>query len=198
MVGRRAYDFMYRTWAPWEGGARSELVELVTSGRIPPGRAIDLGCGSGANSIFLAERGFAVTGVDHSPVGLEKARRATPPSLSVEWLPGDLTAPSIPGVSGTFDLLVDYSVLDDLRGPAVDAMAATVHRLSHPGSVFLMWCFYDEIPWWKRRGGRFPGLGAGEEHRLFGEAFEIERLAKPTHGSGFGCFLMTRCQAAGR
>ncbi|MFD4640341.1 class I SAM-dependent methyltransferase [Lentzea sp. NPDC058436] len=192
MVGRRAYNFMYRTYAPWEGGARSELVELVTSGRIPPGRAIDLGCGSGANSIFLAERGFAVTGVDFSPVGLEKARRATPPSLSVDWLHGDLTAPAIPGVSGTFDLLVDYSVLDDLRGSSVDAMAATVHRLSHPGSVFLMWCFYDEIPWWKRRGGRFPGLGAGAEQRLFGESFEIERLPEPKRGSGFACFLMTR------
>ncbi|USX48146.1 hypothetical protein [Lentzea sp. HUAS12] len=58
------------------------------------------------------------------PAGLEKARRATPPSLSVDWLRGDLTASSIPGVSGTFDLLVDYSVLDDLRGAAVDAMAA--------------------------------------------------------------------------
>ncbi|RDI17422.1 class I SAM-dependent methyltransferase [Lentzea flaviverrucosa] len=101
MVGRRAYDFMYRTWAPWEGEARPELVDLVTSGRIAPGRAIDLGCGSGANSIFLAEHGFDVTGVDHSPVGLAKARRATPPSLSVGWLPGDLTATSIPRGSET-------------------------------------------------------------------------------------------------
>ncbi|GAA3683363.1 hypothetical protein GCM10022267_82690 [Lentzea roselyniae] len=192
MVGRRAYDLMYRTWAPWEGGPRSELVRLVTSGRIPPGRAIDLGCGSGANSIFLAAHGFDVTGVDYSPVGLEKARRATPPSLSVSWLVGDLTAASIPAVSGTFDLLVDYSVLDDLRGPARDAMAATVLRLSHPGSVFVLWCFYDEIPWWKRRGGRFPGLAVGEEQRLFGSSFDIERLPEPAAGSGFACFVMTR------
>ncbi|MDX8029661.1 methyltransferase domain-containing protein [Lentzea sp. BCCO 10_0856] len=192
MVGRRAYDFMYRTWAPWEGGPRDELVGLVTSGRIAPGRAIDLGCGSGANSIFLAEHGFDVTGVDYSPVGLEKARRATPPSLSISWLPGDLTAASIPGVSGTFDLLVDYSVLDDMSGPAMEAMAATVLRLSHPGSVFLMWCFYDEISWWKRRGGRFPGLAVGAEQRLFGSSFDIERLPEPAVGSGYACFVMTR------
>ena len=192
MVGRRAYNFLYRTWAPWEGGPRAELVDLVTSGRIAPGRAIDLGCGSGANSIFLAEHGFDVTGVDFSPVGLEKARRATPPSLSVEWLPGDLTATSIPGVFGTFDLLVDYGVLDDLSGPAQEAMAATVLRLSHPGSVFVMWCFYDEIPWWKRRGARFPGLAVGDEQRLFGASFDIERLPEPASGSGFACFLMRR------
>jgi SAM-dependent methyltransferase len=183
---------MYRTWAPWESGPRSELARLVTSGRLRPSRAIDLGCGSGANAIFLAAHGFDVTGVDYSPVGLERARRATPPSLSISWVHGDLTAPSIPGVSGTFDLLVDYSVLDDMRGPAQEAMAATVHRLSHPGSVFLMWCFYDEIPWWKRRGGRFPGVEAGAEHRLFGQTFDIERLPEPAVGSGFACFLMTR------
>jgi SAM-dependent methyltransferase len=193
VVGRRAYDFMYRTWAPWEAsGPRSELARLVTSGRVPPGRAIDLGCGSGANSIFLAAHGFDVTDVDYSPVGLEKARRATPPSLSVSWVAGDLTAADIPGVSGTFDLLVDYSVLDDMRGPALDAMAATVLRLSHPGSIFVMWCFYDEIPWWKRRGERFPGLAVGTEQRLFGAAFDIERLPEPAAGSGYACFVMTR------
>ncbi|MFI6100556.1 class I SAM-dependent methyltransferase [Lentzea sp. NPDC051213] len=191
-IGRRAYDFMYRTWAPWEVGPRAELARLVTSGRVQPGRAIDLGCGSGANSIFLAAHGFDVTGVDYSPVGIEKARRATPESLSVSWVVGDLTATSIPGVSGTFDLLVDYSVLDDMSGPALDAMAATVLRLSHPGSVFVLWCFFDEIPWWKRRGGRIPGLAVGEEQRLFGNEFDIERLPEPAVGSGYACFVMTR------
>lgn len=112
--------------------------------------------------------------------------------MPVTWLPGDLTASAIPGVSGTFDLLVDYSVLDDLRGPGLDAMAATVLRLSHPGSIFVMWCFYDEIAWWKRRGGRFPGLAVGDEQRLFGASFDIERLPEPVPGSGFACFVMTR------
>lgn len=191
-IGRRTYDFMYRTWTPWEVGPRAELARLVTSGRIAPGRAIDLGCGSGANSIFLAAHGFDVTGVDYSPVGLEKARRATPASLSISWVAGDLTADSIPGVSGTFDLLVDYSVLDDMRGDALEAMAATVERLSHRGSVFVLWCFYDEISWWKRRGGRFPGLEVGSVRRLFGSAFDIERLSEPAPGSGFACFFMTR------
>jgi hypothetical protein len=67
-----------------------------------------------------------------------------------------------------------------------------VHRLSHPGSIFVLWCFYDEIPWWKRRGGRFPGIEPGAEQRLFGNTFDIERLAEPVPGSGFACFLMTR------
>ena len=42
---------------------------------LPAGRAVDLACGEGRNSIWLAEQGWEVTGVDFSPVGLAKAKR---------------------------------------------------------------------------------------------------------------------------
>jgi SAM-dependent methyltransferase len=199
MVGRGAYNLMYRFRAPWEMGPREELVELVTSGRLTPealapGRAIDLGCGSGANAVFLAEHGFDVTGVDFSPVGLAKARRAAESQgvASITFVEADLTAPTLPGVDGPFDLLVDYGTLDDISRARRPAMAATVRRLSRPGSVFVLWCFYDEVLWWRRRGARFPGLAPGEETALFGADFTIERLARPASGSGFACFLLTR------
>jgi hypothetical protein len=98
----------------------------------------------------------------------------------------------MPDVTGPFDLLVDYGTLDDLRGRDRRAMARTVLRLSRPGSVFLVWCFYDEVRWWRRRGARFPGLRPGEERLLFGNDFDIERLSSPPAGSGFACLLLTR------
>ncbi|MBL7201233.1 MAG: methyltransferase domain-containing protein [Anaerolineae bacterium] len=65
---RLFYELGYRFCRmPWETGPREELVGLVDSGRIAPCRAIDLGCGTGSNSIFLAQRGFEVTGVDLVP-----------------------------------------------------------------------------------------------------------------------------------
>jgi SAM-dependent methyltransferase len=203
MVGRGAYNLMYRFRAPWESGPRAELVELVTTGRLTPdglapGRAVDLGCGSGANAIFLADHGFDVTGVDFSAVGLAKARRAAGEQAQergarpIRFVEGDLTAPVIPGVSGPFDLLVDYGTLDDIPRARRPAMADTVRRLSRPGSVFLLWCFYDEIAWWRRRGARFPGLAPGEEQRLFAADFDIARHPRPEVGSGFACFLLTR------
>lgn len=52
---RLFYDTWYRFGKPpWVGDARPELVELVNTGRLQPGRAIDLGCGEGENAIFLA------------------------------------------------------------------------------------------------------------------------------------------------
>ena len=69
------YELGYRYFhMPWDGGPRQELVELVESGRISPSRAIDLGCGTGSNAVFLAQRGFDVTGVDYSSAAIEKAR----------------------------------------------------------------------------------------------------------------------------
>ena len=61
---------------PWVGPARSELVRLVESGDLLPGRAIDLGCGEGDRTIFLAKHGFQVTAVDFSPAAIAKAKAA--------------------------------------------------------------------------------------------------------------------------
>ncbi len=203
MVASWMYDLMYRVGAPWEAGPRDELVGLVTTGRLRPGelpRSIDLGCGSGANAIFLARRGFDVTGVDFSPIALRKARAKAATAGTggrVRFVRGDLTASSIPGVAGTFDLLVDYGTLDDLKGPGRAAMAATIGRLSHPGSRFLLWCFYarrSDLPVISFKGASrlAPALEPGEEQRLFGDDFDIERLPEPEVRSGFACFLMSR------
>lgn len=193
------YDLVYRAGAPWEIGPRAELVDLVTTGRIPPGRAIDLGCGTGANAMFLAEHGFDVTGVDFSPVALAAARRAAArQGVRVRFVQADITAAALPGVEGPFDLLVDYGTLDDLRGAARRRMAATMHRLAGPASTVVLWCFYDEIAWWRRPGARFPGLKPAEVHDLFGAAFAVDRLPEPSAGSGFACFLLTGLASAGR
>jgi SAM-dependent methyltransferase len=200
MLRRRVYDLMYRLGAPWESGhPRPELVDLVRSGRLSPqqllpGRAIDLGCGSGANAIFLAEQGFDVTAVDFSPVALAKARAAAAarPPLPVRFVEADLTAQPVTAVAGPFDLLIDFSMLDDLAPHRRPVVAATVRRWARPGAVFVLWCFYDEMQWWRRRGARFPGLIPGTERALFGDAFRIERLPCPARGSGFACFVMTR------
>ncbi len=192
---------MYWFGAPWEGGPREELVELVASGRLSPQasqRVIDLGCGSGANAIFLAEHGFDVTGVDFSPVALRKAQaKAVERGVRLRLLKGDLARLPKGWGEEPFDLLVDYGTLDDLKDSGRRAMAETVVRLSRPGSLFLLWCFYarrSELPIISFRGASrlAPPIEPGEEDALFGHVFDIERLPRPKPGSGAACFLMTR------
>lgn len=87
------YEILYRYFrAPWGMGPRDELVRLVENRSIQPGRAIDLGCGTGANAIFLAQHGFEVTGVDFSEAAIEKARqRAEAAGVQVNFVVDDLT-----------------------------------------------------------------------------------------------------------
>ena len=58
---------------------------------LPPGRALDLACGEGRNAVWLARRGWRVTGVDFAGVGLVKARRlAEEAGVDAEWVESDL------------------------------------------------------------------------------------------------------------
>jgi SAM-dependent methyltransferase len=199
------YDLLYRWRAPWEGGARLELTTLVEQGRLTPvtlapGRAVDLGCGSGANAVFLAQAGFEVVGIDFSPVALGKARRAAEAagvSDRLRLVRGDLTSPRMAEIEGPFDLLVDFGTLDDLGPAARRAMAATIIRLARPGSAFLLWCFYADrasLPPVSLTGPSrmVPSLAPGEERRLFGDAFGIERLPAELPEQPTAAFLMTR------
>ena len=207
MPPRWIYDAFYRVGAPWDIGPRRELVDLVATGwispsRLPPGRAVDLGCGTGANALHLAAAGFEVTGVDFSRVALAKAAAAAR-SLGagfdrVRWVHGNLTAEAIPGADGPFDLLVDCCVIDDMRPARRPAAARTMARLARPGAQLFLWCFYDNRPGLPPVSLRGPsrlnpeGLARGEEETLFGDAFRIRRLPHPPAGSGAAAFLMTR------
>ena len=72
---------------------------------LPPGRALDLGCGEGRNAIWLAERGWQVSAVDFSPVGLDKARRlAGERGVTVNWVSADLR--DYQPRPGAFDLVL--------------------------------------------------------------------------------------------
>src|SRR5678815_4411817 len=80
MPPARLYDLCYRIGAPWDIGPGRELVGLLEAGTLAPPdgsatRAVDLGCGTGANVVLLAQRGFDVLGIDQSVVALRKARR---------------------------------------------------------------------------------------------------------------------------
>lgn len=61
---------------PWDTGTPDPLlVAMIDSGAIRPGRTLEVGCGTGTNAVFLAERGFDVLGVDISPLAVEAARK---------------------------------------------------------------------------------------------------------------------------
>ena len=191
------YEMMYRYFrAPWDIGAREELISLVESGRIKPGRAIDLGCGTGANAIYLAQKGFEVTGVDYAEAAIEKARgRAKEAGVQVTFIADDLT--NLRHVSGTFEFLLDYGVLDDLRPHQRELYLRNMFPLTRSGSQYLLWGFEYPMRWWEKFVPFYDvPFYAGEIEQRFGQYFEIQKVAGKIDYSkwppGYAVYLMTQ------
>lgn len=206
MPGSWFYDLIYRFGAPWEIGVRTELRQLVEGGRLTPepgDRAIDLGCGTGANTVYLAQQGWHTVGVDFSRTALDKAARKASKvdgALEIDFVRGDLTATAITGVQGPFQLLLDYGTLDDLKGDDRGRMANLITSLAAPGARFLLWCFFgpaDELPRISFKGPSrlSPAIEPGEVERRFGQHWDIEHLPEPAPATRTAAFLLTRNEA---
>lgn len=194
---KRFYEITYRYFrAPWDTGPRQELVELVERHALSPGRAIDLGCGTGANAIYLAQHGFEVTGVDFAEAAIEKARkRAAAAGVQVHFLVDDLT--NLRYVSGKFDFLLDYGVLDDLRLPQRKLYLQAMLPLTQPGSQYLLWGVEYPVRWWEKFIPFYDiPFQPGEIEQRFGAYFEIEKIAGALDWSafppGYAAYLMKR------
>jgi SAM-dependent methyltransferase len=103
---------------------------------LPPGRALDLAAGEGRNSVWLAERGWQVTAVDFSRVGLEKGRKLSAArGVSVNWVVADLVG--YQPDPRAFDLvLIAYLHLEAQSRAEVLARAAAA--LAPGGTLFMV------------------------------------------------------------
>ncbi len=133
------WDSDYRGSRPpmWDiGRPADELVKVVTEGKVQPGRVADLCCGSGSDAIYLAGKGFDVTGIDIAPTALGQAhRKAAAAGVSVQWLFADVLRP--PKLK-PFDFIYDRGCYHVVRDKNLLAYLETVRGLSHPGTKFLL------------------------------------------------------------
>jgi SAM-dependent methyltransferase len=92
-VDREAWNQRYRAEDLVWGSEPNRFVAEILGPRAAVGRALDLACGEGRNAIWLARRGWSVTGVDYSDVALERARRlAAVEGVEVDWVLADVTS----------------------------------------------------------------------------------------------------------
>lgn len=179
------------------------LVAHVESGRISPGRALDVGCGPGRNAIWLASAGFDVDAVDLSPRALEWAReRAAQIGAQVRFHCGDLF--SVPLPAGQYDLVYDHGCLHHLPPHRRVSYRALVNRVLRPGGHLGLACFAaghmgSELPDEQlyRDGTLHRGLAftPAELRAIFADLTEVElrpMRAQPADAPAFGeTFLLT-------
>lgn len=108
-----------RTWQdlPWAHEAPTLFLAEICQKR-PPGRALDLGCGAGTDSVYLAKRGWDVTALDFVPKALEyTGNRARDAGVTVRTVQADITQWTVPEA---YDLVLDHGLLhnmDPVRHP---------------------------------------------------------------------------------
>jgi SAM-dependent methyltransferase len=153
------------------------LVELIEGGGIGPCKAIDLGCGTGTYSVWLAARGFHVTGVDISDEALALARqRATEAGATCRFEAADLIAGADElgdDYGFAFEWEVLHHVLSADRGRYLDNVAA----LLAPGGKYLLVCFSVASPAFGGQGKlRRTPLGT---ELYFSSEDELQALFEP-------------------
>ncbi|GAA1001835.1 class I SAM-dependent methyltransferase [Acrocarpospora macrocephala] len=127
------WDKMYRSRDQvFSGNPNGVLVTEATG--LPPGQALDVGCGEGADALWLARHGWHVTAVDISQAALERAAAAATDSTGrVAWARADLT--TTPPPAGAFDLVsIQYFPL--LRQPGHTALRGLLDAVA-PGGTLL-------------------------------------------------------------
>ncbi len=162
---------------PWDTQITPpEVMDFIK--RSQPGRALDLGCGTGTNAITLTKHGWQCTGVDFSPKAIAKARnKARREALDIEFHVADVSDLSF--IEGPFDYMLDIGCLFTLSPEQQKRYAAEASRLLRPDAVYMLYAWLPQ-----QRGGRYIGLSIEEAKALFSSNFRLEKVEQGKDGPG--------------
>lgn len=132
------FDEFYAAGHRWSGNPNEALIREVAD--LPPGRALDIGCGEGADAVWLAERGWQVTAIDTAEVAVQRARalageRGVEKQISFEVTTLDSF---LEYLGESFDLVCGFF----FPAPMPTEQAREVARLLAPGGT-LLWVDHD-------------------------------------------------------
>ena len=147
-----SFESAYIGTPPWDiGRPQPAIIRLAETGQIT-GSVLDVGCGTGENILYLAERGFAATGIDGAPTAIRKARaKAKRRGLKAQFELADALNLSAP--ERLFDTAIDSGLFhvfsDEERGPFSNSLG----RVLRVGGTYFLMCFSDQQPgdWGPRR-----------------------------------------------
>jgi len=168
------WESAYASSPPWDIGApQPEIVKLVENNEIPKGRVLDIGCGTGDNSIFLAENGFSVTCMDIAHLAIDKGKtKATKQKVRVGFRVGDAFKLEEYFNQEYFNAVVDSGLFHTLSDDERSIFAKQIRRVLVNGGKYFMLCFSDKEP-----GNEGPRrISKKEIEETFSEMFRINYI----------------------
>jgi SAM-dependent methyltransferase len=159
---------------PWDTGITPpEIVAQIESGRVPIGRALDLGCGTGTNAIYLAQHGFTVTAIDVSRRAIALAKRKTGSAQLTDRVRlerSDVTLMRRRVAGQSIDFACDIGCFHNLNAEARRRYVSALTAVLKPGAIYMLYAFEPQ--------GDGRGVGLDEIAALFDPAYRLETLRR--------------------
>ncbi len=177
-MGRNDWDQVYRDRSlneiPWHTNQPDRhLVRLLKEKKIKKGVVLDLCSGDGTNSLYLASKGFQVTGVDISPTAVEIAKtRSAKRKLSCDYHVGDVLKFKY---DQTYDFIFDRGCFHHISKKKKPEYVRLINGLLNPKGMFYLLCFSDKNRPYEKN------LSKDEIRFYFGEYFHIHFIKDSVH-----------------
>jgi cyclopropane fatty-acyl-phospholipid synthase-like methyltransferase len=162
--------------APWDTGqSPPELLSYLRD--TAPGKALDLGCGTGTNVVTMAKHGWDAVGVDHASLAIWMARRrARHAGVDAEFHRADVSR--FESDHAPFDLVLDIGCFHSLSEPAQMRYAANLRQLLRPGGTYLLYT------WLSKNGEEARAPSEGEIRGRFSLLCQLDQLARGQDRAG--------------
>ena len=156
---------------PWDvGNPSKELTELVKD--MTPCSALDVGCGTGTEAIYLARNGFKISAIDISETAIQIAKdKAEKEKVSIDFKVGSVL--NLPFASNVFRFVNDRGCFHAIEPKDREKFVSEINRVLKPGGVYLMLCFSDKEPENDKEPYRFSEI---EIRNIFSRYFVIKQI----------------------
>ena len=175
-IFEKAYNQPRAIWTRPE--PPEEIIELVENGNIKPCKAIDIGCGEGYYSIYLASKGFQVTGIDISEKAIQYAKEnAAKKGVNVKFIARDIA--DLGNLKEKFDFVLEWGIMHIIMPPKRKEYVEKISNILNDGGKYLSTCFNEQSPE-SGGAGKKQRIGARSGNKLYySSQDELKELFKP-------------------
>ncbi len=172
---------------PWDTGITPpEIVSMIESGKAPIGHALDLGCGTGTNAIYLAQHGFTVTAIDISRRAIALAKRKTRSAQLTDRVRlerGDVTLMRRWVLGQSIDFACDVGCFHNLKAEARQRYVTVLTGVLRPGAIYMLYAFEPQADTYGASSRR-AGVALDEIAALFDPAYRLDGMRRGSDRSG--------------
>jgi SAM-dependent methyltransferase len=194
----RSWDAWYRSERPpWEIDRPQAAVQRLLDEGAFHGGVLDVGCGTGENTLLLASHGLHVLGVDWAAAAIEMARaKAAERSLEANFEVAD--ALRLDGLGRSFDTILDSALFHTFSDDARTGYVPSLGSVTRPGSTLFLLCFSELEPW----GGGPRRVTQAEIRDAFADGWVVRSIVperyEMTFGPGYALAWLATIERQGR